>query len=141
MIAGRLANQFGVDGPACVQRFMCELQQRPIHNRTMVGMLLTLLFTEQKGGAGPPGAPRLVGRHPQRRARRPSRGVGVASFCAARGDVSQEAWRVAARSTAGCGPQPQPPAGVLSAEGLCCELATPAATAVYNLVSSLSKQL
>ncbi|XP_045102650.1 uncharacterized protein LOC123499090 [Portunus trituberculatus] len=45
MIAGRLANQFGVDGPACVQRFMCELQQRPIHKRTMVGMLLTLLFT------------------------------------------------------------------------------------------------
>ncbi|XP_063851753.1 uncharacterized protein LOC135095045 isoform X2 [Scylla paramamosain] len=45
MIAGRLASQFGVDGQACVQRFMCEMQQRPIDKRTMVGKLLTLLLT------------------------------------------------------------------------------------------------
>ncbi|XP_050697682.1 uncharacterized protein LOC126986040 [Eriocheir sinensis] len=45
VLAGRLSAQFGVDGAACLQRFVCELQQRPIHGRTMAGRMLTMLLT------------------------------------------------------------------------------------------------
>ena len=44
-VADKLNTQFGLDGRACVLRFICELQQRHIGRYTMAGKILTALFT------------------------------------------------------------------------------------------------
>ncbi|XP_071523830.1 uncharacterized protein [Panulirus ornatus] len=50
VVSGRLAGQFGVDGQACILRFICQLQQRPIARWSLAGHLLTILFTPRLGG-------------------------------------------------------------------------------------------
>ncbi|XP_042876246.1 uncharacterized protein LOC122255933 [Penaeus japonicus] len=46
----RISSNFGVDGRACILRFICELQRRPISEWTVAGQLLTVLFTPRLGG-------------------------------------------------------------------------------------------
>ncbi|MPC74824.1 hypothetical protein E2C01_069200 [Portunus trituberculatus] len=41
----RLSAAHGLDGRACVKRFICELRKHPIHEWTVIGQLVTLLFT------------------------------------------------------------------------------------------------
>lgn len=41
----RLSATHGLDGRACVLRFICELRKNPIQDWTVVGELITLLFT------------------------------------------------------------------------------------------------
>ncbi|XP_045107954.1 uncharacterized protein LOC123502769 isoform X1 [Portunus trituberculatus] len=44
-VAQKLHTQFGLDGRACVLRFICELQQRRLGHSTVAGKVLTALFT------------------------------------------------------------------------------------------------
>ncbi|XP_042213507.1 uncharacterized protein LOC121860421 [Homarus americanus] len=48
-LASRLTSQFRLEGRACILRFICELQQRPIGRWTLTGHLISLLFTPQVG--------------------------------------------------------------------------------------------
>ncbi|KAK3874179.1 hypothetical protein Pcinc_020867 [Petrolisthes cinctipes] len=49
-LAARLTGQYGLDGKACVQRFVCELQRRHIAGWSVVGNILTHIFTPHTGG-------------------------------------------------------------------------------------------
>ncbi|XP_050708575.1 uncharacterized protein LOC127005623 [Eriocheir sinensis] len=48
-VAAKLV-EFGLDGRACVLRFICELQQRRLARSTVAGQLLGVLFTPRVGG-------------------------------------------------------------------------------------------
>ncbi|XP_050725513.1 myb-like protein X [Eriocheir sinensis] len=48
----RISASPGLDGRACVLRFICELRKNPIQEWTIVGELLTMLFTPRENGKG-----------------------------------------------------------------------------------------
>ncbi|KAK4329108.1 hypothetical protein Pmani_000519 [Petrolisthes manimaculis] len=47
----RLATVYGLDGKVCVQRFICELTKNPIKDHTVMGDLLTLVFSPRQDGS------------------------------------------------------------------------------------------
>ncbi|KAK3866502.1 hypothetical protein Pcinc_027970 [Petrolisthes cinctipes] len=47
----RLATIYGLDGKVCVQRFICELTKYPIKDYTVIGELLTLVFSPRQDGS------------------------------------------------------------------------------------------
>ncbi|KAK3874177.1 hypothetical protein Pcinc_020866 [Petrolisthes cinctipes] len=49
-LAEKLKKEYGLDGRACVQRFVCELQRRHIAGWSVAGRILTHLFTPHAGG-------------------------------------------------------------------------------------------
>ncbi|KAG7173531.1 uncharacterized protein LOC121860439 [Homarus americanus] len=49
-----LESKVGVEGRSCVQRFICELQHQAIHQHTLLGEVLTLIFSPRKGSSGGP---------------------------------------------------------------------------------------
>ncbi|CAL4062340.1 unnamed protein product, partial [Meganyctiphanes norvegica] len=45
-------SKFGLDGPSCLQRFMCELQHHPIQDASVAGRLISTLFSLNEDEAG-----------------------------------------------------------------------------------------
>ncbi|XP_076041933.1 uncharacterized protein LOC143025808 [Oratosquilla oratoria] len=45
----RLASNYGIDGRACVLRFICELQKHSIRDFTVMGEIVTSLFQPREG--------------------------------------------------------------------------------------------
>lgn len=51
-VVGRLvSNRLGVPGHECVLRFVCEMQQRPLAEWSLLGQLLEIVFTPRYGNA------------------------------------------------------------------------------------------
>ncbi|XP_071547987.1 uncharacterized protein [Panulirus ornatus] len=51
-LESKLSTTYGLEGRACLQRFICELQKFPIHDLTIVGELITAVFTPREDGRG-----------------------------------------------------------------------------------------
>ncbi|KAG7168543.1 uncharacterized protein LOC121867310 [Homarus americanus] len=48
----KMTATYGLDGPACLLRFICDLQKFPIKDWTIVGEVITAVFTPREDGRG-----------------------------------------------------------------------------------------
>ncbi|XP_066989958.1 uncharacterized protein [Macrobrachium rosenbergii] len=48
-VESRLTNEYGVDGRSCLLRFICEINRFPIREWTMIGELISEVFTPREG--------------------------------------------------------------------------------------------
>ncbi|XP_068213825.1 uncharacterized protein [Palaemon carinicauda] len=52
-LESKLTREYGVDGRSCLLRFICEVQSFPIRDWTVIGEMISTVFTPREGTGGP----------------------------------------------------------------------------------------